>query len=60
MTRAKLLSLALWACAVGALAGAIHAEAHHDTPTAKAMCIAAAVFASAGTVLDLARMVAGR
>lgn len=60
MSRAKLLSLALWALAFGALAGAIHAESQHDTPTAKAMCIAAAAFGFAGTGLDLARKVAGR
>lgn len=60
MSRVKLISLILWSIAFGALAGAIRAESLHDTPTAKAMCIAAAVFASAGTVLDLARKVAGR
>lgn len=60
MTRAKLLSLALWALAFGALAGAIHAESQHDTPTAKAMCIAAVVLGAVGTVLDLARKVVGR
>jgi hypothetical protein len=57
---ARLLSLLLWSLAIGAVVGAIHAEAHHDVPTAKALCIAAALLGGAGTLLDLARKVAGR
>jgi uncharacterized membrane-anchored protein len=56
----RLLSVALWAIAVGAAAGSVHALTQHNGATAWDLIVVALFALAGGVVVDLARKLVTR